>query len=373
MTEINKKENLSTQELIQIAKEYLLEVFKYSWVIAIAAAIFGKLMYDRKMSTPTTYTADFSFAFNEAVSENKSSIASLFGGEGGDFISSQGESTLSLSKLQEITKTRKIILKVLFRKVILKYDENKNEDFIINHYLRKFVYTNLNDKNNFYFKTDSIDPYNVKANSLIKYIYSKIIKDHLILDPAVYTMHLKVVSNSEDFSYELVLSLYAELAKHYDEQATEQKRKFYEMAKDRTSELKGQLNSAESNYISYVNSNTAEAGGRNNIMIKTQFLSTDLRNATEAYFAALETTEAAWISYESQKQIPTIIVVDPPLYPLTVSAPNPFLHMILGAVLGGGFIFMLVIGRKFIKDFLSKGAEKDEEDAVLKKEAEKVV
>lgn len=367
MTETNKKETLSIRELLKIAKEYIIEVLKYSWLIAIGAALFGKYMYDRKMATPTTYTADFSFEFNEAMSENKSSIARLFGG---GFSGGESGSTMSFKKLEEIAQTRKIILNVLFHKANLKYNEKIKEDYIINHYLRNFYYQK-EDESNFYFKTDSIDPYNKKANYLLKYIYNAIVKQHLILDPTSHIMHLKAISNSEDFSYELVVAFYEELTEYYDEQSTGQKKRFYEMAEERTAQLRGKLDNAEINYISYVNSNGAEAGGRNNIMIKTQFLSTELRNATEAYFASLKTMESAWVSYESQKQIPTIIVVDPPLYPLTVSAPNPFLHMVLGVVLGGGFVFVLVIGRKFVKDFLSKG-EEETEDIILEKKPEKM-
>lgn len=372
MTEINKKEALSIKELVQIAKEYLLEVLKYSWLIAIGAALFGKYMYDRKMSTPTTYTADFSFAFNEAVSENKSSIASLFGG-GGSFLSADGANAQSFSKLEEIIKTRKIIVNVLFHKTTLKNEPNPKEDFIVNHYLEKFYYKRERTEEDYYFKVDSISPYDRKANYLIKYVYNMMLREHLILDPTTHMMHLKVVSSSEDFSYELVVALYEELAKYYDEQSTGQKKRFYEMAQERTAQLRGQLNNAEINYISYVNSNGAEAGGRNNIMIKTQYLATELKNATESYFAALKTMEAAWVSYESQRQIPTIIVVDAPLYPLTISAPNPFLHMVLGIILGGGFVFVIVIGRKFVRDFLSKDTKKDVVQPVLEKEHEEVV
>ena len=65
MTETNEKEvsNFSIKEILKIAKEYLIEVLKYSWLIAIGAVLLGKVMYDRKMTTPTTYAADFSFAF----------------------------------------------------------------------------------------------------------------------------------------------------------------------------------------------------------------------------------------------------------------------------------------------------------------------
>lgn len=374
MTELIQKEEkkLSIKEVIQISKEYALEVLKYSWLMVICAVLFGKLMYNRKMSTPTTYTADFSFAFNEAVSENKNSIASIFGG--GSFLGGEsGGSQYNFAKLEEMVKTRKIILNLLFHKITLKNDESPREDFVINHYLEKFYYKRKREPEHFYFTVDTIDAYNIKANYFLKYVHAAILREHLILDPTTNMMHIKAVSTSEDFSYELVMALYKEISKYYDEQSTGQKKRFYEMAQERTMQLKGKLHGAEARYIEHVNTNGAEAGGRNNIIIETQYLATELKNATESYFAALKTMEAAWVAYESQRQIPSIIVIDPPLYPLTVSAPNPFIHMVLGVILGAGLAFVGIILRKFARDYFQKAAQEPENELVPNKESEKVV
>lgn len=344
---------LSIGDMLKIAKEYLIEVLKYSWLIVIFAIVLGKFMRDRKLSSPTTYTADFSFTVNKLVSQNQQNIASLFGGGG-----VAGEN-VNFNKLRELIKTRKIILQVLFRKIQFKFETPGKEDFLINHYLSKFYYNREKDapeaKADFYFESDSIDPYNSKANHLLMYVHNMIVRNHLILEPAAGgIMLLKVVSTSEDFSYELINALYKELDRYYSEEAVEQQKRFYEMAEERASQLRGKLSAAEENYIDYVNTHGAEAGGRKNTLIKTQFKSTDLKQATQSYFAAVANKEAAWVAYEGQKQTPSMSVIDPPLYPLAKAIPNPFLHMIVGGVIGGGFAFLLIVGRKFIRDFLRK-------------------
>lgn len=356
-----KGENqMSFKEILAITKEYGVEVLKFSWLIVIFAFLFGKYMRDRKLSSPTTYTAELSFTINEEVTKNQANIASLFGG------ASTESNNLNIKKLESLISTRKIILKVLFHKIKLQNEEDSSEDYLINHYLRKFYYSG-GEAEPFYFKTDSIDPYNRRANYLLKYVHNTISRDHLIVDPTAIMMYLKAVSTSEDFSYELVTAVYQELDAYYSEQALEQKRIFYEMAQERAGQLRGQLDKAEAAYINYVNSNSAEAGGRNNTLIKTQYLSGELKKATNSYFTAVSNMQAAGVAYDQQKKTPSMSVIDPPLYPLDVFTPNPFLHMVVGAILGGGFAFLLIVARKFIKDFMNK-----EEEVVIEKEEEPV-
>jgi hypothetical protein len=361
---VSKKFDL--RKYIGLIIDYLIEVLKYSWLIFIAAFIFGKFMRDRKLDDPTIYTGDFSFKFNELNTEKQQNISSLFGFN--QSISSASESNSNLSKLKEIIFTRKIFTNVLFHRIDFKSDSILTNDFIINHYLRNFYYHTDSDAN-YFFTTDSTNPYDRKANYLLKYVHNSIVRNHLILDPVGSLIHIKAKSSSENFSYELVGALFQELEKYYNNSAIDKKRRFYEMSQKRTNELRGQLSFAEENYINYVNSNSAEAGGRNNSLIKTQKLSTELRKATESYFSALSTTDAAEVDYKSQLQTTTFTIIDPPLFPLSVHRPNPYLHMVLGAVLGGGFIFVLVIGRKIFKDYFIL---KDDDEVIIKEEPKEI-
>ncbi|MFT5646886.1 MAG: hypothetical protein ACI976_001572 [Aureispira sp.] len=365
-----EKPQLDMVDLLRIAKEYSIEILKYSWLIAIFAFFIGKYMRDRKLSTPTTYTANCSFTINEVATQNQQNIASIFGGTGA------AENNLSFKRLQEIIVTRKIISRVLFRKIVFRNEEDSKKDYLINHYLEKFYYKrdpkDAASKDDFYFKADTIDPYNRQANFLVMHIHNTLVRSNLIIEPSSGgIMLLKVVSTSEDFSYELIMALYEELDFYYSERALEQKEHFYEMAEKRTEQLRSKLNGAEAAYIRHANTNTAEATGRNNTLIRTQFLATDLKKATESYFAALDNKEVAWVSYESQKQTPSISIFDQALYPLAKAIPNPSLHMIMGSILGGGLAFLLIIGRKFVKDFLRQqkkakatGLPKEEEELI---------
>lgn len=337
------------KDWLSIAKEYAWTIFKFSPLIVVFAIVLGKLMRERKMNSPTVYTANYSFKVNQEASRKQQDIASLFGGA-----NAGGGSNVNFKRLQELILTRQVLARVMFDTISLRKSKPVKADLLINHYLDLFYYVDQTPekaKKNYYFATDTIDPFNERANHLIRYVHNQIIRNHLILEPSpAGIMNIKVTSSSEDFSYELVHSLYRALNKFYNEEATRQTQIFYEMAKDRASQLLGQLRQAERAYITYANTHSAEARGRNNTLIETQFLSTDLKRATQSYFSALANMESAKVAYDKQRETPSITAVDPPLYPLPKLVPNPFLHMIAGGIVGAGLAFFLIVGGKFFWD-----------------------
>ncbi|MFK7796415.1 MAG: hypothetical protein AB8E82_03100 [Aureispira sp.] len=359
------EESFDMQAILAIAKDYTIEVLKFSWLIGICAFLLGSYMRNRKLESPTTYTAPYSFTVNKIATEKQQNIASLFGGSGGGGLA---EGNVNFKRLRELVLTRQIMIRVLFDSVALKQKGTLVEDLLINHYLNLFYYKDPKEgevaKERFYFKTNSIDPYDRRANYLLKYVHNLIVRNHLTIEASPGgMMHMKVVSTSEDFSYELVHAIYRALDGFYSQESLEQKERFLEMAKNRVTQLKRQLNSAEASYITYVNTHAAEAGGRNNTLIETQFLSTDLKRATQSYFKAVASRDAAQVAYEEQTETPAISALDPPLYPLPKVTPSPFLHMVAGGLLGAFLAFLLVIGQKFVRDYLrnKKTVEQTEE------------
>jgi hypothetical protein len=351
------------QAILAIVKDYSIEVLKFSWLIAICAFLLGSYMRNRKLESPTTYTAPYSFTVNKIATEKQQNIASLFGGSGGGL----AEGNVNFKRLRELVLTRQIMSRVLFDSVAMRQKDTIVEDLLINHYLNLFYYKEPEEgatpKERFYFKTDSIDPHARRANYLLKYVHNLIVRNHLTIEASPGgMMHMKVVSTSEDFSYELVHAIYRALDRFYSQESLEQKRRFLEMAKDRAKQLKQQLNNAEAAYITYVNTHAAEASGRNNTLIETQFLSTDLKRATQSYFKAVASRDAAQVAYDEQAETPAISALDPPLYPLPKVTPSPFLHMVAGGLLGAFLAFLLVVGQKFVRDYLrnKKAAEQAE-------------
>lgn len=355
--ETANKEEVSAFDMhaiLGIVKDYSIEILKFSWLIAICAFLLGTYMRNRKMESPTTYTAPFSFSVNKIATEKQQNIASLFGGSGS---SGSAEGNVNFKRLRELVLTRQIMARVLFDSVTLVHQKPVVKDLLINHYLNLFYYKKTEEgevaKERFYFQTDSIDPYDRRANYLLKYVHNLIIRNHLTLESSPGAMmHMKVVSTSEDFSYELVHAVYRALDNFYSQESLEQKERFLQMAEERVKQLRRKLSGAEAGYITYVNTHSAEAGGRNNTLIETQFLSTDLKRATQSYFKAVASRDAAQVAYQEQTETPSISAIDPPLYPLPKVTPSPFLHMVAGGLLGAFLAFFVVVGQKFARDFL---------------------
>ena len=349
MEESNIKENdtatFSLKVWMPIIKSYAFFLLKFSWLMLIAGCLLGWYLRNRKLNTPTSYKAEISFKMDESSGIAQQGIASLFGG----VIGGEGSSELALNSIEEIIKTRLIIQKALFDKK--KIDkQGRKDDFLINHYLRTFVY-GKGDTATFFFENDSISPYNRKANGILLSTYREIANRYILVDitPAKI-IYLKATSTNEDFSYELLTSVFHQLDTFYSEDKVREKEAFYDMAQKRTADLKSKMHSAETDYTNYLNRNGAEAGGSFNTTIRAQYLATDLRSATEAYFMALRSQEAAWVALEKQRQSRVLQIIDAPLFPLKADIPNPFLHMILGFM--GGFVIVMLglIGLKFTLD-----------------------
>lgn len=336
------------KQLMPTIKDYGIFVLKFSWLLVMAGCFLGWYMRNKKMDTPTTYTANLSFKMDESVGAAQQGIASLFGGA-----VAEGESSLmSLKSLKEIIKTRQVVQKTLFDKKNMRYHKG-GEDYLINHYLRLFFYKE-GAQNPYYFTTDSIDPYNRKANKLIMYVHRVISNNFITVDitPA-NIVNMRCNSQNEDFSFELLTSMYNQLDSFYSDDKIQRKEAFYDMAVKRKGDLWRKLRAAESDYIIHVNTNGAEAPGRYNTAIKTQYLSTDLRSATEAYFMALRNEEAAWVVLEKQRQNRALQMIDQPLYPLRAEVPNPFLHMVIGFVAGFVLSLLAVLGLKFVLNYFN--------------------
>ena len=194
-TEEYANKSISTWELsdwMAVGKDYGWVLLKYSWVMLLLGALFGKLLRDRKLDSPTIYTANYSFTINRESSQKQQNIASLFGGAGAS------EENVNFKRLQELVLTREVLARVLFDSIELRHEKPDTADLLINHYLNIFRYieqTPEQAKNNYYFKTNAIDPFNRKSNGLIRYVHNQIIRKPLPQEHSqARFMHEKVAS-----------------------------------------------------------------------------------------------------------------------------------------------------------------------------------
>lgn len=356
--EENTDNALPISYYIALAKVYLRELLIFSWLILMGAVALGYFLYSRKAKEPTSYTATISFMLSEDGNFNQGMIGSLFG----TVFNNSEAATLSLSKLDELIFTRSIIQQVLFAKSTMKTpftDDLPKEDFIINHYIDLFGFrqswidkevTSLID---FRFKHDSFPIFTRDENSILLSTYSQLVQGHL----SKYStpggiMTVNCTSINEAFSYEFLVQLFDIFNAYYTDKATEKQQKILEAATKRVVKLKAQMEAAEQAYIEYRNKNNATSRGQHHVMIQEQYLTRELQVEMEAYFAAVKAREVAEAALA--QSMPLIQVVDAPIYPLYKNKPQPFIHFIIGFMVGFILLSAAVIGRKLLKDYLKK-------------------
>lgn len=340
-----ESKGLNIFDLWIVAKSYIWELIKFSWLIVAVAVLGAWYLYNRKSKDPIIYTAELSFILDTEGARSQQSVMKLFNGSVGG-----GEEDINLSRLRELLITRKMSELALFSRASMGGTDSieGTEDFLINHYLDLFgpKYT---------FTHDSTELFTPNQNRILLDVHSQLTRKHL----RCKVSHSRIISlvfesNSERFSKEFLENYYVQLDSFYFEKEVAKHKIVLKAAEEREKELAKKLAAAESIYarrIDQYRNYTKEDVG-----VQNQYYATRLGQATEHHLSALSNLEAARATLE--RQSPIMQIIDPPIYPLPKYEPDARLHMLVGGVGGAAFIFFLVIARKFIGDFLRREREK---------------
>jgi len=357
--------------ILKIAKEYGWEILKYSWLISIISFFVGFYMYYSKKNLPIIYTASLSFSVNEGgvpvSNANKEEFENIFNMSFG---------STNKSVLMELLKTRRVLELVFFEKVKLKGKDGKiKEDYFIHHYLDLFGFRdnckNTNPKlASIYFKNDSTESFNADENVLLVTAHNSIIKENLSDETSEAGIRtLKFKSSNEEFSYTFLRKYYEILNNYYTEKSTEKQRSIFEAAKARRDSLEKEMNRAERDYISYLNTHNLSAQGQHAEKIEIQYLARKLSGEMEGYFMAIKNVEVAKSALDLQR--PLLQAIDKPIYPLDrVYPPSAFKALMTGVIIGLVLGIFLVIAQKLARDLWANykhmlGATEDEAEKIL--------
>lgn len=355
-----KNEGLNLFEVFAMVKVYAIELLKFSWLIIGLAVLGGWYLRQRKMATPITYTATLTFMLNESDKSVKSTIIGNLGI--GGMASGDAGGTVSLGKISELMVTRKLIGLALFtRKEFKGKAPVSTEDYMINHYLREFKYGGDTSSTKFLFKTDSIEMFSRTENAYFMRTHQEIVRNNLKrYSSSAGIMTMNYISRSEEFSKVFLETLFQELDNYYYNTETQSQQIIVRAAEARVDSLKKEVTKAQGRYSRLIDSRTFNTSY--NISVERELKETELGNVTAAYMSAIQSAEVAKTSLA--QKAPVMELIDPPLFPLYKTVPNPFFHMVVG-ILGGLFFgIFLVVGRKFISGFLKA------ERAKLKKKQE---
>lgn len=363
-------QNISTfspEKIKKIAKEYLWELIKFSWLIVIIAIGIGYYMYQSKKKIPIDYVAYLSFTINEGSGADQSFMQQVLGGGMGFglFDSEIGKGSSGVQMLQELIRTRKTMELILFKKITIPDSEGvlKN-DFFIHHYLELNGYRKIWKEDNHYladvyFSSDSLATFTREQNSLLGFVHGKITKTNLsenLSKAGILTLVFK--SQNEQFSYHFLSQFFNELNTYYTQKSIEKQQRIYKAAVARKDSLEKEMNLAEKKYIKYLNTHNLSAMGQHAEQIEIQYLGRKLSGEMEGYFMAIKNVETSKIALE--QQTPLLQPIDKPLLPLGRDIPNTFLALLIGMFIGGFLGTVLIVGRKAYQDFIRVNNLKEE-------------
>lgn len=354
----DENSSYSLLDIISLAKGYLTELRRKFWVVLLCMVILGGYLYTRKSKDPIIYTGSLSFMLNEKADMSRSMLEGLLSsglGNSGEYSSNN----MDLQKMEELITSRNIIQKVLFsrQKMTLRWGTPK-EDFLINHYLHEFWYGGAAE--GAYFQHDSTEILNKDEGARLQSVYRAIIRGQLkkYATPAEI-MNISFESTNEEFSYVFVNVLFSVLDRYYMENTLEKQREILRAARWRVDSLEREMSKAESNYFNYLNQHNAYT--RQNVAITQQRLQRRLAAETETYLLSFKNQEMAAIALEQQEKFPILRKLDPPMYPLPTTVPNPMLHLIIGTFLGAIMGIGFVVARKLWVDMIAKEKAKKQQ------------
>ncbi len=354
-----EENSFSLSEAIASAKTYLREIIFKSWIMVILACLLGYYLYNSKKNQPVTYTAMYSFIVNESSAPQMSSGL-------GDIANNLGFGGAMLQdRLLELVKSRRIVRAALLRKV----EVDGKLDYLANHFIETQGYREAWKKNDnkklmdFRFTHDSIEHFSLVENSLMNQFHSAISKRFVTasVSPGQIT-YLTVVSNNEDFSYQLIDCIYKEMSNFLQSNLLENRLETYKKLKKRVDSLSGTVSGAESGLARKFDGELATV--RYETQIRQQRMQKELEKNYSDYFASLSSLDAVQFSLSGSK--PMLQAVDEPVLPLSADVPDAKQSLIIGVVAGIFLGLIIIVVRKFLADFIRAELEKDKKRKVAK-------
>ncbi|HQX45510.1 MAG: hypothetical protein KA251_05290 [Saprospiraceae bacterium] len=327
-------------------KEFKRSVPLFLWVLIPVAVYFGYRQFNNKPQ----FTAKVSFMLNEAEA-GQSGLTSILGQFG---LSAPGQK-LSLQKIIEIAKTRRIAETFFFSKTVV----NGKDDYLANHLIDAFKSEGEWFSIPFWEKSDSLSDLRYKRSEISLFDHQErmaLKRLHFLFLKRLETsfnektgiMELSIRLPVEDLSYQLCYSLYDQLSKFYIDKTIEKQQDTYDRLQHKVDSLRNLIHRKDYNLAgikdSYRNTFLNE-----DLVPQTQ-VDRDIRMFSILYGEALKNLELA--SFTLQNKTPFIQALDLPMKPLEVKKENLFLNVIKTVLISFFLTLGFVILRKIWRDSL---------------------
>jgi len=353
-----EEQELTLKELMGVLKEYSVEILYNKKIVLFIMVIVGVLFGGQFFIKPNTYRAKMTFMLNEDEGGKGSAIASVLG----QFGIPGSKSEFNLAKILELSKSRRIIQRSIFKKMTI----DEKDDFLANHIIRLYDFhetwkDSQHGLTDFLFTEKDPLTFSKLENRALKTIVTKVIGNaeqgieglfYTSLDEGTSIMDFSVISVSEPFSIELVKHIYLELSEFYVEKSIERQKKTYDLLDSKVDSLSKELSSKQYQLLNFEDTNRGLT--LNRYKARKLGIQTDIQILGIAYGKAIENMQVA--DFSLKNSTPFFQEIDYPIAPLAPSYTWKVLlkKFILGTFIGGFIAIASLIIRKLYRDSMEE-------------------
>jgi len=348
-------DEITLKELIEKLLEFWRELWsKKWWIILITIPFLVYFGYKAKTSV-ITYTAALTYTLSDGSGGGGglSGILGSFGlGKGGK---------VNLDRIVELSRSRNIIQKMLFTKVVLD-TLGDTPDYIANHLLTLYEldkeWTNENkDWTGFRFKSDSIKGFSSDELSALKKLHGKVVGGKDVKNPIFSngfnedTGILSMSSNTvnEDLSITICNEVFKQLKKYYELSSTKGGQNTFKFVEAKKDSILSLLKAKKFQLAKFEDSHRGLTDPT--MLVQKSMIETEIQKLTLMYGEVTKNYEIADFSLETST--PDITIIDEPLPPLEPNAMSLLIELIKGGLLGGLLAAGFFIARKIVKDAMA--------------------
>jgi hypothetical protein len=330
---------------IELLKQLIRRLKKYSWFILLMAALFGGLFYYMAKQSVLQYTAKSTVFPLNGTSETSpgSTISSLLGlGEGGK--SFTGDASINIVELANSRRTREAIAMERIPSM-----QNKTvSELLIEENNR---HTGFMQNVPIVIPKDSLGRVNIASNLLRSAFSAKINKTGIL--------ELYLTNSSPELVREVSYIYIDKLSAFYIALKKKKAQIDYEFAVKKADSLLIVLNELDKRAVSLDESTFFTNEGLKRYNLPKINLAQDKATVQAQYYYAVNNRESA--AYRLQKETPIIEPLDRPEPPFDTFQKSTFMYVMMGLLLGFAIGLILVswkVINKYMGDELNKAIEK---------------
>jgi hypothetical protein len=330
---------------IELIKQLLNRLKKYSWLIAIIAALFGGFFYYMAKQSVLLYTAKSTvFPLNGTTDASPGSTISNLLGLGEGTKSFTGDASINIVELANSRRTREAVAMVRIPSMrnktiaeLLIEENNKHTGFMQNNHIDP--------------PKDTLSQMNIASNLLKGGFNAKINKTGIL--------ELYLTNSSPELVREMSYIYIEKLSEFYINLKKKKAQIDFEFAVKKADSLSQVLNRLDKQAIALDESTFFTNESRTRYNLPKINLAQDKATIQSQYYYAVNNRESA--AYRLQKETPIIEVLDKPEWPYDTIQKSTFTYVIMGVVLGlviGIFLVSWKVINKYMADELNKAIEK---------------